>query len=93
MIKDFACKHTEALWRNQRHKKLPAVLQDSALRKLRLIEAAKSIDDLKLPPGNRLEKSSGDRAGQYSIRINDQYRICFIFDNEDASQIEIVDYH
>lgn len=93
MIRSFACKQTAALWGNTRHKKLPANLQASALRKLRLIESAISIDDLKLPPGNRLEALSGDRRGQYSIRINQQYRICFRFNNGHAEDVEIVDYH
>lgn len=93
MIKDFACKHTAGLSNNQRHRKLPSALQTSALRKLRLIGAATSVEDLKLPPGNRLEKLSGDRRGQHSIRINDQYRICFRFTQGNAHQVEIVDYH
>lgn len=93
MIRSFACKQTAALWVNQRHKKLPANLQQSALRKLRLIESAIHIDDLKLPPGNRLEALSGDRKGQHSIRINNQYRICFRFINGHAEDVEIVDYH
>lgn len=93
MIKSFACKQTEALFRNRRHKKLPAALQQSALRKIRLIESAESVNDLRLPPGNRLEKLSGDRTGQYSIRINDQFRICFRFEAGNATDLEIVDYH
>lgn len=93
MIRSFACKQTAALWDNQRHKKLPANLQQSALRKLRLIESAIHIDDLKLPPGNRLEPLSGDRKGQYSIRINQQYRVCFRFIDGHAKDVEIVDYH
>ena len=93
MIRNFACKHTAALWDNQRHPRLPASLQSSALRKLRLLNAATSVDDLRLPPGNRLEKLSGNRRGQYSIRINDQNRICFQFSQNDARNVEIVDYH
>lgn len=93
MIKSFACKQTEALFSNQRHRKLPASLQASALRKLRLIDAADRVDDLQLPPGNRLEKLSGDRKGQHSIRINQQYRICFRFEGQNAYEVEIVDYH
>ena len=93
MIKDFACKHTAGLWENQRNRKLPTTLQSSALRKLRLIGAATSIEDLKLPPGNRLEKLSGVRRGQHSIRINDQYRICLRFAKAHAHQVEITDYH
>ncbi|QYY34911.1 type II toxin-antitoxin system RelE/ParE family toxin [Ruficoccus sp. ZRK36] len=93
MIKSFACKHTEALFGNQRHRRLPANLQASALRKLRLIDAADCVEDLQLPPGNRLEKLSGDRSGQHSIRINQQYRICFRFEGQHAHAVEIVDYH
>lgn len=93
MIRNFACKQTAALWANRRHRKLPADLQQSALRKLRLIESAMQIEDLKLPPGNRLESLSGDRKGQYSIRINQQYRICFRFIDGHAEAVEIVDYH
>ena len=93
MIRSFSCKQTAALWDNNRHKKLPANLQQSALRKLRLIESAIFIDDLKLPPGNRLEALSGDRFGQHSIRINNQYRICFCFINSHAEDVKIVDYH
>ncbi len=93
MIKSFACKQTEALFSNRRHRKLPTALQQSALRKIRLIESAESVNDLRLPPGNRLEKLSGDQAGQYSIRINDQFRICFRFAAGNATEVEIVDYH
>lgn len=93
MIRSFACKHTEALWGNQRHKKLPANLQQSALRKLRLLQSATQIDDLKLPPGNRLEPLSGNRIGQHSIRLNNQYRICFRFIDGHAEDVEIIDYH
>ncbi|MDP4610449.1 MAG: type II toxin-antitoxin system RelE/ParE family toxin [Opitutales bacterium] len=93
MIRSFACKQTAALWDNQRHKKLPTNLQQSALRKLRLIESAIHLDDLKLPPGNRLEQLYGDRKGQHSIRINQQYRICFHFIDGHAEDVEIVDYH
>ncbi len=93
MIRSFACKQAAALWGNRRHKKLPSNLQQSALRKLRLIESAMHVDDLKLPPGNRLEALIGDRSGQYSIRMNQQYRICFYFIDGHADEVEIVDYH
>ncbi|MFT5837078.1 MAG: proteic killer suppression protein [Candidatus Azotimanducaceae bacterium] len=93
MFRRFVCKQTAALWHNQRHKKLPANLQQSALRKLRLIESAIHIDDLKLPPGNRLEQLSGHRKGQHSIRINNQFRICFRFINGHAEDVEIIDYY
>jgi proteic killer suppression protein len=68
-------------------------VQKAALRKLRMLDAATSIDDLRVPPGNRLERLRGDRAGQYSIRVNRQWRICFRWDTGDAHDVEIVDYH
>jgi proteic killer suppression protein len=72
---------------------LPPELQRVALRKLRILDAATSLDDLRIPPANRLEKLAGDRRGQHSIRINDQWRICFRWSNGDAEEVEIVDYH
>ena len=74
-------------------KAFPADIQNRALRKLRLLDAAQAIEDLKLPPGNRLEILSGDRAGQMSIRINMQWRLCFIWKGQDAYEAEITDYH
>lgn len=74
-------------------RKIPADLQRVALRKLRMLDAAVSLEDLKVPPANRLEKLKGRREGQYSIRINDQWRICFRFQNSEATDVEIVDYH
>ncbi len=74
-------------------RKLPNDIQQIALRKLRMINNAKNINDLRAPPANRLEKLSGDRTGQYSIRINDQWRICFVWKGEDAYNAEITDYH
>ena len=74
-------------------RKIPADLQRVALRKLRMLDAAVSLEDLKVPPANRLEKLKGRREGQYSIRINDQWRICFRFQNLEATDVEIVDYH
>ena len=68
-------------------------MQKAALRKLRMLDAATSIDDLRVPPGNRLERLRGDRAGQYSIRVNRQWRICFRWETGDAHDVEIVDYH
>ncbi len=93
MIQSFACKETEALFRRERVRKIPQNLQQVALRKLRMLDAAISVDDLRIPPANRLEKLKGDRKGQYSIRINDQWRICFAFQSVEATDVEIVDYH
>lgn len=93
MIKTFKCKETEQIYNQQFSKKLPAAIQKIALRKLIMMDNATNIQDLKVPPSNHLEKLSGDRAGQYSIRINDQYRICFTMDNNDIHNVEIVDYH
>ena len=93
MIASFADKETRKIWQGIRSRKLPPDMQERALRKLRQIEASANLDDLRLPPGNRLEALSGDRAGQYSIRITKQWRICFIWQNGKAYQVEIVDYH
>ena len=93
MIVDFADKETESLFHRETVKKIPRPVQRRALRKLLLLDAAESLDDLRVPPGNRLEKLSGDREGQYSIRINDQWRICFGWENADAYAVEIADYH
>jgi len=93
MIRGFADKETENLWRRKRSKALPQNLQRNALRKLAQIHFAEDLDDLKVPPGNRLEKLSGDREGQYSIRVNVQWRVCFEWEDGDAHEVEIVDYH
>lgn len=93
MIKSFRCKETEKLFNRQRSKKLPQDIQTLAFRKLRMLNRSNTINDLRMPPGNRLEQLSGDREGQYSIRINSQYRICFEWLNGDASNVEIVYYH
>jgi len=93
MIKSFASAETESIWRARRVKRLPADIQDRALRKLRLPHAARSLADLRNPPGNRLEALSRDRAGQHSLRINDQWRLCFMWRDCDAYEVEIVDYH
>ncbi len=93
MIKGFACKETARIWSGQRSRKLPADIQQVALRKLRMLNNAQTLDDLRLPPANRLEALQGDRAGQYSIRINRQWRICFAWQDGSASAVEIVDYH
>ncbi len=93
MIKNFADKETEKVFKRQFSRKLPANIQRIARRKLEVLEAAEQLQDLRIPPANRLEKLSGHRAGQYSIRINQQWRICFEWREKDASQVEIVDYH
>ena len=93
MIKSFADKETEKVYHQFFSKKLPQSIQRIALRKLIMIDNATQLEDLKIPPANRLEQLRGDRAGQYSIRINDQFRICFRFQDGDAYETEIVDYH
>lgn len=93
MIKSFKNRETEKIYSREVSKKLPTDIQQVALRKLRMINNAKNINDLRIPPANRLEKLSGNREGQYSIRINDQWRICFIWQDGDAHNVEITDYH
>lgn len=93
MIKSFKCKETEKIWNEVFSKKLPFEIQKRALQKLLLIEFAACIADLKVPPRNCLEYLKGDRQGQYSIRINDKYRICFRWLDNYAFDVEIVDYH
>jgi len=93
MIRSFADKETKRIFQQVRSKKLPENIQRRAQRKLLIIDAAVHMDDLRVPPGNRLEKLSGDREGQYSIRINQQWRICFHWENGNAYQVEITDYH
>jgi proteic killer suppression protein len=93
MIQSFRDKEAERIFRRERSRRLPADIQQVALRKLRMINRAASRADLTVPPANRLEKLRGDREGQYSIRINDQWRICFEWTAGDAYQVEIVDYH
>ena len=93
MIKSFRDKETEKIFNRQRSRKLPSDIQQIALRKLRMLNRSQSLQDLRTPPSNRLEKLSGNRQGQYSIRINNQWRICFIWQDSDAYNVEIVDYH
>ena len=93
MIVSFRNVETERIWNGERSKRLPSEIQASALRKLRLLSNAKRLDDVRVPPGNRLELLSGSRAGQYSIRINDQWRICFVWTQGGPDHVEIVDYH
>jgi proteic killer suppression protein len=93
MIKTFRCKETHKVYERKFSKKLPHDIQRVAYRKLLMIDSAIDIDDLRIPPANRLEKLSGDREGQYSIRINKQFRICFMWEDGSALDVEIVDYH
>lgn len=93
LIKTFACKETKKIWNGQRSSKLPGDIQNRALRKLRQLDASQTLEDLRNPPGNRLEILKGDRRGQYSIRIQQQWRICFTWDKGNANDVEIVDYH
>ncbi len=93
MIRSFKDAQTEKIFNRVRSRKLPPEIHRRAKRKLLLIDTAESLDDLKIPPGNRLESLSGDRTGQWSIRINQQWRICFEWREGDAYNVEIVDYH
>jgi proteic killer suppression protein len=92
VIRSFADEDTRQLWLTGRSRKFGNIARP-ALRKLQIVSFAKRVDDLNVPPGNRLEKLRGDRRGQYSIRINDQYRVCFRWEDEDAVDVEIADYH
>lgn len=93
MIRSFADKEAEKIWTGLRSRKLPAEIQQKALVKLSLINRAQTLDDLRIPPGNRLEALKDDRRGSYSVRINDQWRICFRWRDGGAYNVEIVDYH
>ena len=93
MIKSFNDKETEKIYSRERSTKLPGDIQQTALRKLRMINNAQNIHDLRIPPSNRLEKLRGDRKGQYSIRINDKWRIFFEWKENNAYNVEIIDYH
>ena len=93
MIKSFADRDTERLFSREPVRRFPADLLRTMLRKLIALDAAEALADLRVPPGNRLEKLRGRRSGQYSIRINDQWRICFGWKDGDANDVEIVDYH
>ena len=93
MIKNFKDAETQKIYQRQRSRKLPSDIQQVALRKLRMINNSVTINDLRVPPANRLEKLSGNRAGQWSIRINDQWRVCFRWEGSDALDVEITDYH
>jgi proteic killer suppression protein len=93
MIKNFSDTETEKVFLREFSRKLPPDIQRNARRKLELLNVAKVLNDLRIPPGNRLEKLVGDRDGQYSIRVNQRWRICFIWGKGDAYNVEIVDYH
>ncbi len=93
MIRSFRDKETERIWRRQRVRRLNDGTQTIALRKLLILDAAEVLGDLRIPPGNRLEKLKGDRAGSYSIRVNQQWRICFTWTDTGAEDVELIDYH
>jgi toxin HigB-1 len=93
VLRSFRDKDTERVWQRQRVRKLDDGTQRAALRKLLILDAAETLGDVCVPPGNRLEKLQGDRAGQYSVRVNQQWRICFRWSDGDPEDVEIVDYH
>ena len=93
MIQSFADRETELIYNQEFSRRLPNTIQKVALRKLMMIDNAKTLDDLRIPPNNRLEQLHGDREGQFSIRINDQWRICFTWHDGNVYDVEIVDYH
>ena len=93
MIRSFADRDTSRLFAREVPRRFPTDLQRVMLRKLLILDAAERLEDLRVPPGNRLEKLRGNRAGQYSIRVNDQWRICFRWEGADAHDVEIIDYH
>jgi toxin HigB-1 len=93
VIVSFRDTETAMIWSGRRSRRLPGDIQAPALRKLRLLNNAKRLEDLRVPPGNRLEALRGNRTGQHSIRINDRWRICFVWKDNNAHEVEIVDYH
>ena len=93
MIVSFRDTETARIWRGERSRRLPSNIQNVALRKLRLLNRSRDLNDLRVPPGNRLEALKADRSGQHSIRINDQWRICFIWTPAGPENVEITDYH
>jgi proteic killer suppression protein len=93
MIASFRSKETEELWQSGENRRLPVDLRRRAFKKLAILNAAVTLDNLRVPPGNQLEALHGDRAGQHSIRVNDQYRVCFVWRDGNAYDVEIVDYH
>jgi len=93
MIRSFACRDTERIWQGWSGRKFPRAIHERALRKLRQLDASRTLDDLRNQPGNRPDALKGDRAGQWSIRINEQWRICFRWNKGEANDVEIVDGH
>ena len=93
MVRSFADKRTEQLWVNGTERRLPPDIARRAVRKLSALDAATTLDDLRVPPGNRLHALEGDRAGQHSVSINDKWRVCFRFEAADAYEVEVCDYH
>jgi proteic killer suppression protein len=93
VIKNFKCRETQKIWNGEVSRKIPNEIQAVARRKLRMIAAASLVETLRIPPANNLKKLAGKREGQYSIRINDQWRICFKWSDTQAYDVEIVDYH
>lgn len=93
MIRSFASKQTQEIWEGRQSRRLPPDVQRIARRKLRMINNATNVAELRVPPNNRLERLKGDRSGMYSIRINDQWRICFRWEDGDVHDVELVDYH
>lgn len=93
MIRSFRCKESEKVFKRQTTSHLPHSIKQTAYRKLVMLDSAEKLSDLRSPPGNRLEALSGNRKGQYSIRINEQWRICFVWKSDDSYQVEIIDYH
>jgi proteic killer suppression protein len=93
VIEGFRGRESERIWRGEMSRRLPPDIQPVARRKLRMLNNARTLDDLRVPPANRLERLKGARAGQYSIRVNDQWRVCFVWERGNARDVEIVDYH
>lgn len=93
MIRTFGDKDTERIWHEQYVKRIDRTVQRAALRKLEMLHAARDVEDLRIPPGNRLERLVGDRRGQHSIRVNAQWRLCFVWNEGGADNVELVDYH
>ncbi len=93
MLRSFKCKETEKIFRRTLSRKLPHDIQQAVFRKLRMLNRSMTLKDLSVPPGNHLEALGGDRSGQHSIRINDQWRICFRWSDGDAFEVEVTDYH
>ena len=93
MIRTFADPETERIWHGQRSRKLPSEIQHRAIKRLKMLDAAETLDDLRMPPGNRLHALIDDRAGQHSISINMQWRVCFVWNDGGAERVEITDYH